>query len=325
MVLRVLLFLLLVASPACAVAQGYLFVTFKGEQSPMTEQIYFVVSRDGKEWEALNGGEPVLVSELGERGVRDPFILRAPEGDKFFLIATDLSINLNHDWGRAVRAGSKSIVVWESDDLATWSEPRLVKVAPDDVGCTWAPEAIYDEASQDYLVFWASTTGRDEFAKHRIWGARTKDFKTFSEPSIFIEKPNTAIDTTIVRDKGKYYRFTKDEKFKAITEETSNSLAGPWTDVADFSLAKEKGYEGPTCFRLTDAESSEPGKWCLLLDNYARGQGYKPFVADDLGSGQFTAAPDFKFPFKLRHGSVLPVSAEELERLITAFSEDDSP
>jgi hypothetical protein len=320
MLLRLCLLLLVVASPAGAVAQGYLFVTFKGEQTQLTEQIYFVVSRDGKTWEALKGGEPVLVSEIGERGVRDPFILRAPEEDKFFLIATDLSINLNHDWGRAVSAGSKAIVVWESNDLATWSEPRLVKVAPDDAGCTWAPEAIYDEASQDYLVFWASTTGRDEFAKHRIWGARTKDFKTFAEPEIFIEKPNTAIDTTIVRDGGKYYRFTKDEKFKAITEETSHALAGPWTDVADFSLAKMTGYEGPTCFRLTD-ESGKPGKWCLLLDHYARGEGYKPFVTDELGSGEFTAAPDIKFPFKLRHGSVLPVSGEELERLEMAFGE----
>jgi hypothetical protein len=324
MILRVLALLLFIAaSPAGAVAQGYLFVTFKGEQTPLTEQIYFVVSRDGKEWESLNGGEPVLVSELGERGVRDPFILRAPEGDKFFLIATDLSINLNHDWGRAVRGGSKSIVVWESDDLATWSEPRLVKVAPDDAGCTWAPEAIYDEANKEYLVFWASTTARDEFAKHRIWGARTKDFKTFSEPTIFIEKPNTAIDTTIVRDDGKYYRFTKDEKFKAITEETSESLDGPWTEMPDFSLAKMTGYEGPTCFRMVDPASGEPGKWCLLLDHYARGQGYKPFVTEDLGSGEFTAAPDITFPFKLRHGSVLPVSAEELERLEAAFAKQD--
>lgn len=314
------LLLLLVNSPAPVAAQGYLFVTFKGEQTPLTEQIYFVVSRDGKEWESLNGGEPVLVSEVGERGVRDPYILRAPEGDRFFLIATDLSINLNHDWGRAVRAGSKSIVIWESTDLVTWSEPRLVKVAPDDAGCTWAPEAIYDEANQDYLVFWASTTGSDNFAKHRIWSVRTKDFKTFSDPSIFIEKPNTAIDTTIVRDGGKYYRFTKDEKFKAITEETSDALAGPWAEVVDFSLARMTGYEGPTCFRMADAESGEPGKWCLLLDHYQRGQGYKPFVTDDLGSGAFTAAPDIKFPFKLRHGSVLPVSAEELERLQAAYS-----
>ncbi|HYO25348.1 MAG TPA: glycoside hydrolase family 43 protein [Lacipirellulaceae bacterium] len=319
MVRWIALLLPLTAAPVCAAAQGYLFVTFKGEQTPRTEQIYFAASRDGREWQALNGGEPVLVSDLGERGVRDPFILRSPDGGKFFLIATDLSINLNRDWRRAVRAGSKSIVVWESEDLATWSEPRLVKVAPDDAGCTWAPEAIYDESTQDYLVFWASTTGRDDFAKHRIWSARTKDFRTFSEPEIFIEKPNTAIDTTIVRDDRKYYRFTKDEKFKAITQETSDALAGPWTDVADFSLAKMTGFEGPTCFRMVDAQNGEPGKWCLLLDHYARGEGYKPFVTDDLASGNFAAAPGIKFPFKLRHGSVLPVSVEELERIEAAF------
>ena len=37
------------------------------------------------------------------------------------------------------------------------------------------------------------------------------------------------IDTTIVFENGKYYRFTKDEKFKAITAESSDKLDGPWT------------------------------------------------------------------------------------------------
>ena len=308
-----LMLMLMLLIPATSTARaadgGYLFVTFKGEQSPMTEQIYFVASRDGKRWTNLNGGEPVLVSKLGEKGVRDPYLLRAHDGKKFFLIATDLSINLNRDWKRAVTAGSKSIVVWESPDLVTWSEPRRVKVAPDDAGCTWAPEAIYDEAKQDYLVFWASTTARDKFARQRIWAARTKDFKDFSEPFVFIEKPTTIIDTTIVFDGVRYYRFTKDEKFKAITAETSDKLDGPWSDVANFSLAKMKGYEGPACFRTNDA------KWCLLLDHYARGEGYKPYVTSDLSSGKFEAAADFEFPFKLRHGSVLPVSAEEMARL----------
>ena len=320
-----LLLLITMTSPsllaAAAADGGYLFATFKGEQSPMTEQVYFVVSRDGRQWTSLNGGEPVLVSKLGERGVRDPFLLRAHDGKKFFLIATDLSINRNRDWKRAVRAGSKSIVVWESPDLVKWSEPRLVKVAPDDAGCTWAPEAIYDQAKQEYVVFWASTTARDDFAKHRIWAARAKDFKTFSDPFVFIEKPTTIIDTTIVFENGKYVRFTKDEKFKAITAETSDDLAGPWTDVPDFSLAKLTGYEGPACYRLTDAEPGKPAKWCLLLDHYARGQGYKPYVTDDLTAGQFTPAPDFKFPFKLRHGSVLPVSADELAGLEAKYAE----
>ena len=60
--------------------------------------------------------------------------------------------------------------------------PRLVKVAPDDAGCTWAPEAVYDEETADYFVFWASTTAGDDFAKHRIWAARTKDFRSFGKP-----------------------------------------------------------------------------------------------------------------------------------------------
>src|SRR5579862_5322154 len=93
---------------------GFLFVTFRGEAAPMTEQIYFAVSQDGRHWEALNGGEPVLISELGEKGVRDPFLIRSHDGKRFFILATDLSIHLNGDWTRAVHAGSKSIVIWES-------------------------------------------------------------------------------------------------------------------------------------------------------------------------------------------------------------------
>jgi len=53
----------------------------------------------------------------------------------------------------------------------------LAIVAPDDAGCVWAPEAIYDAGAEDYLVFWASTTRRDDFSKQRIWAAHTKDFR----------------------------------------------------------------------------------------------------------------------------------------------------
>ncbi len=187
---RLLTALAIATSLACsafaAAPAGFLFVTFKGEQTPLTEQIYFALSKDGRNWTALNKSQPVLVSELGEKGVRDPYLLRAHDNSKFYLIATDLSINRNGNWGRAVRAGSRSLVIWESTDLVKWSEPRLVEVAPDDAGCTWAPEAIYNEDTGDYLVFWASTTKRDNFAKHRIWAARTNDFRTFGKPFIYI-------------------------------------------------------------------------------------------------------------------------------------------
>lgn len=314
-----LLALLASSSAFAAASGGYLFATFRGEATPMTEQIYFAHSQDGKQWDALNGSEPVLVSKLGEKGVRDPYLLRSHDGKTTFLIATDLSINLNRDWGRAVTRGSKSIVIWESSNLVKWSEPRLVQVAPDDAGCTWAPEAVYDEEAGDYLVFWASKTKSDNFAKHRIWACRTKDFKTFGKPFVYIDKPADVIDTDIVWENGSYYRFSKDERSKAITMETSKKLTGTWQDVPGFSLATLKGYEGPACFQLEPPSNGKSATWCLLLDHYSKGNGYQPYVCNDLSVGRFTADPGIRFPFKFRHGAVLPVTAAERDALKMAY------
>jgi hypothetical protein len=293
---------------------GFLFATFKGESYPAGEQVYFGLSEDGYHWQALNNAEPILVSELGAKGVRDPFLLRSHDGERFYLIATDLNIYANTDWKRAVRAGSRSIVVWESEDLVNWSEPQLVPVAAEDAGCTWAPEAVYDEDTGEYLVFWASTSGADDFAKHRIWASHTADFKTFSDSFVYIDKPHAVIDTNIVRDGGHYYRFSKDEEYKAITLEVSKHLAGPWQEIPEFSLARLKGYEGPQCFPLG------AGRWCLLLDYFSKGEGYHAFVTDNLAEGHFEKADGFSFPFRFRHGSLLAISEAEKVRLATAFA-----
>ena len=315
--------LILVAVVSCVTARaadgGYLFATFKGEQTPMSEQIYFAVSTNGRHWEALNDSKPVLVSALGEKGVRDPYLIRAHDGKKFFLIATDLSINLNGDWGRAQTAASKSIVIWESTDLVQWSQPRLVQIAADDAGCAWAPEAVFDESRGEYLVFWASKTKSDNFSKQRIWAAWTKDFVAFGKPFIYIEKPFHVIDTDIVREGKNYFRFSKDEQFKAITMEVSTNLTGVWTTVTNFSLAKMKGYEGPQCYQIKPGADGKPASWCLILDHYSKGLGYEPFVTENLSSGQFKRGEGFEFPFRFRHGSVLPVTAEELKRLKAAY------
>ena len=305
---------------ALAADGGFLFVTFDGEGTPMSEQIFFGLSKDGRDWEALNDRKPVLVSGAGEKGARDPYIVRSQDGKMFYLLATDLSINRCRDWNRATHAGSQSILIWESPDLVHWSEPRLVRIAADDAGCTWAPEAVYDEDTRDYLVFWASMNKRDNFAKHRIWACRTKDFKTFDNPFIYIDKPNHVIDTDIVRDNDTYYRFSKDERGQSITMEASAKLMGPWQEMRDFSLGQLVGYEGPACFQLEPAAPGKPAEWCLLLDCYGKGLGYQPYVSRDLSGGQFAAATGFKFPFRFRHGAVLPLTMEEYSRLKAAFT-----
>ena len=73
-----------------------------------------------------------------KKGVRDPFIIRSPEGDKFYLIATDLKINGGNGWDAAQNSGSQSLMIWESTDLVNWSDQRMVEVsAKIEAGCTW--------------------------------------------------------------------------------------------------------------------------------------------------------------------------------------------
>ena len=86
----ILLAVSMMALPLMAAEGGFLFVTFKGEQSPMSEQIHFGLSKDGRNWRVLNGSEPVLVSNVGEKGVRDPYLLKTHDG-RFVILATDLS------------------------------------------------------------------------------------------------------------------------------------------------------------------------------------------------------------------------------------------
>ena len=76
---------------------GYLFVHFTGtEEDGTKEQTYFSMSEDGLYWEDLNDNQPVLTSTFGESGLRDHFIARSAEGDRFYMIATDLSIANNN-------------------------------------------------------------------------------------------------------------------------------------------------------------------------------------------------------------------------------------
>ncbi len=298
---------------------GYLFATFRGEDSLTGEQIYFMISENGRDWEALNKQKPVLVSELGEKGVRDPFIIRSHDNKKFYLIATDLSIYLNPDWKRAQTAGSQSIVIWESEDLARWSAPRLIKIAPDNAGCAWAPEAVYDTEKNAYMVFWASKTADDNYTKHRIWAAYTDDFKKFGAPFVYIEKANTIIDTTIIKERGTYYRFTKDEEHKAISMEKSEHLMHGWKTLNNFSLKSLKGYEGPAGFMIEPARSNQRAKWSLLLDFYSEGKGYRSFETTNLRSGKFKEGEGMKFPFHpVRHGTVITLTKSEYARVRAA-------
>jgi hypothetical protein len=311
---------------------GYLFAYFTGEGTADGEQVYFALSRgnDALRWRELNDALPVLTSGIGEKGVRDPFVIRAPSGDRFYLIATDLRIFGNGDWDRAQRHGSKSVMVWESTDLVHWTDQRLVRVSPDTAGNTWAPEAFYDETLGAYVVFWASKLYAADDPDHtgstynRMMYATTRDFRTFSEPQVWKDPGYSVIDSTLIKHNGTYYRFTKDERdpsssspcAKFIIEEKSPTILNTGYDLVAECVGKgsiSRG-EGPTVFK-----SNTQNKWYLFIDEFG-GRGYVPFESTDLAAGRWTLASDFSLPAHPRHGTVLPVTAAEYNRLLRAFS-----
>lgn len=298
---------------------GYLFVYFTGE-SELGEQVYFSVSKDGLYWEDLNGGKPVLLSGVGERGVRDPFILRSAEGDRYYIIATDLRIAGGKGWSWAVTQASRSVVIWESDNLTDWSKEKLVEVGIPEAGCVWAPEAVYDEKNGEYMMFWASNVKEEQDAqpKQRIYCARTKDFHHFTKTEKYIERENHVIDTTIIEEDGWFYRISKDETTKNIRiDKGQDLLHGPFVPVPAPALEQIMGVEGPCAFRLNDS-----GQWCLMIDQFLTDGGYLPLITDSLSSGEFKVLDRDSYHMgitKKRHGSVLRLNQKEYDTLLKKY------
>lgn len=312
-------------------SQAYLFVHFREKDTPDGEQVYFALSRDGFHWEAVNEGKPVLWAYYGDRGVRDFTIVRCREREKFYIFATDLSLaygmrgKYHQSWDEIGRCGSKYFSVWESDNLADWTEQRLVKLGTEEMGCLWAPDVLYDEQEGDYLLHWSSSHKSDGYLRKRIYFSRTKDFQNFSKPEVLYEKEDSSvIDSAIYYEQGTYYMFVKSEAAPArIMLLRSRQAAGQYERIEAFDAcmqaqAEKKQiddgvYEAPTAVQLAD------GRWCLFLDYYGvpgAGQGYVPFLADRLKNGEFWRADrEFHFPYGFKHGTILKISLEEYERI----------
>ncbi|HIY31445.1 MAG TPA: family 43 glycosylhydrolase [Candidatus Mediterraneibacter avicola] len=334
---------------------GYLFVHFIGNEAAAShEQTYFSISEDGLNWSELNGGKAVLTSSIGESGLRDHYIARAPEGDKYYMIATDLSIYHNQDgnstWANAGGSGSHGIVVWESNDLVNWSEPWIAEIAPENAGCTWAPEFIYDESTGEYVVYWSATSIelnddgsiKQEYENHTIYYAKTRDFRTFTDAEVYHSggvnsegKPIKVIDSTMIEHDGTYYRYTKNEMNSTIMIDKSDSILGEFTEIESDTLSTDAPtnpnvglLEGPIIFKLNERTADGKEQWCLMGDRFATNRGYYPMITTDLESGEFRMLDDDEFSMptnvqKYRHGYVMPVTEKEYDALQRKWGGDD--
>lgn len=310
--------------------EGYAFAYFTGN-SRDGENIFLAASEGNNalSWTELSNKQPILTSSQGTKGLRDPFVIRSHEGDKFFLLATDLSIGSGTSWGDAVRKGSLYLEIWESSDLKTWSQQRHVQVSPPTAGNTWAPEAYYDDELGEYIVFWASSlyeesdTDHTGATYHRMLYVTTRDFVTFSEPVVWQDAGMSRIDSTVLKEGDTYYRFTKDEGASGtgcsdIIQERSSSLRATldsWTQVTA-CIGKNAGtsaVEGPTVFKANPNDVNGE-KFYLFVDEYG-GRGYIPLETADIANPSWKVPASFKLPTSPRHGTVIPITAKELANL----------
>ncbi|SDP22344.1 Alpha-L-arabinofuranosidase B (ABFB) domain-containing protein [Streptomyces sp. cf386] len=310
---------------AAAADAGYLMTHFIGEGAT-GQQIYFSHSADGLHWNDLNGGGMTLRSTVGTRGVRDPALVRSPNGDRYWIIATDLCIGCGQSWDDAINNGSRNLVVWESKDLVTWSQPWLLNVAgaiPDGRNA-WAPEAIWNPATNDYVLYWATNATLNGVLKHRIYAARTTDFRTITTPQVYIDRPGTQgiIDTQIVEVPSGVgnFRYVRASGDGQITLEGSNSILGSWTGLGNLSGIGLTGsqVEGPMWMKFRDRD-----EWTLYLDQYAAGKGYMPVLTTNPSApGAFKLPASGSYSLggtKKRHGSILNLTAAEESRVQTRW------
>ena len=290
----------------------------------------------------------VMKSGSGKSWIRTDNPLHGKETLDGFTVGAWVKANAVDTWNGiwsissgAGGSGSHGIVVWESDDLVNWSEPWIAEIAPENAGCTWAPEFIYDAMTGEYVVYWSATTIElneneeitQEYENHAIYYAKTRDFRTFTEPVLYHAggedssgKRIKVIDSTMIEDDGKYYRYTKNESCGVIEIDVADSVLGTFTPIASTALSttlpsQQGAVEDPIIFKLNEKSADGKTQWCLMVDRFARGQGYYPLITTDLASGDFTLLDndDFYMPSKYRHGYVMPVTAAEYDALQRAY------
>ncbi|MFF2370887.1 LamG-like jellyroll fold domain-containing protein [Agromyces sp. NPDC058110] len=330
---------------------GYLMVHFIEDSAGYAEKIYLDVSRgdDPEQWDPLNDGKPILASQLGTTGIRDPYLTVNPETGTYYIIATDLRVfggdggsGSCTSWCYWTKSASTKLLVWESTDLVSWGEPRSIDVSLDatgtevvELGMAWAPEATWvDDYTPDgrgaFIVYWASNVYQNPehtgTSYNRVlWGATT-DFTqgTFAYGGPFVDPGANAIDTTMIQDGGTTYRITKDNGLgKGIYMESTTAArwwepGTSWTQLqtkigAAWAGGNAGGVEGPAVFK-----SHSEDRWYLYVD-VIPSTGYRPMTTTDLDAGwtQLTDPGFFMAP-STKHGGVISLTKAQYDEVRAA-------
>jgi len=285
------LILVLLALPALA-SPRYLFTSFRGNGET---GVFLAESSDGRTWSPANGGRPIITPAEPGMLMRDPWLGKAPDGTWHLL--------WTWGWTKSQEPHSTlKIGHATSRDLQHWSTQQGIPVLADDplARNAWAPEAVYEPAQKQWIIFWATTSSEEKAEyDHRIYSISTRDWKTFTPARHFFDPGFSAIDSTIVKVGSRWLMVFKDERktplMKKLRLAWANSPEGPWSDATE--PFTEAWVEGPTIMKI--------GRWWwVYFDHYTKPQHYGAVRTRDwVHFEDMTAA--VHFPEGQRHGTAV--------------------
>ena len=289
---------------------AYLFSYFINDSK---DGLHLAYSYDGLNWLPLHGGRSYLTPAVGkDKLMRDPSICQAPDGI-FHMVWTS-------SWTDRI------IGYASSRDLIHWSEQQAIPVMmhePKAHNC-WAPEVFYDEASETYYIFWATTIpGRhkevptsesEKGLNHRMYYVTTKDFRTFSKTKMFFNPDFSVIDAAIVKDpkEGDLIMVVKNENSnppeKNLRVTRTKDLAKGFPTKVSAPITGKYWAEGPAPLFVGDA-------LYVYFDKY-RDHRYGAVRSLDHGETWEDVSDQVSFPRGIRHGTAFAVDASVVEVLV---------
>ncbi len=283
---------------------GYV-ISYFSEESSEPESMKLAMTYNCRYWFKLNEDKSVLKAATGTKRLRDPSIIRKKDGT-FAITATQ-----GYD--------NPSIYMFDSEDLVTYSNERLLKVNASSPGLpmsekqAWAPEAFYDRESGTYIIYWSSVEDGGMYYN------TSPDLHDISYPVRFDLPMPEVIDGTIVKEDGNWFMVLKDER-EPMEEHSQLMIAsseGTWKTYPDLSAPfSPHQSEGPMVMK--DLENDG---YYIFYDDYTRFQ-FKAYYSrgrtfDDLSP---IADSELLIPLeKPAHSHALALTWKEIERLMEAY------
>ncbi|MDP4209377.1 MAG: family 43 glycosylhydrolase [Bacteroidota bacterium] len=290
--------------------QGYLFAYFT-DKNANRNGMHLAWSRDGYQWTKIGDEYSFLKSDYGDQDkdkrMRDPFLMKGADGLWHCLWTINWNINtIGHS---------------TSADLIHWTSQQTIPVMEGyEARNCWAPEMIYDDKSQRYIIFWSSTIKINSEWKvepgykydNRIYYTSTKDFRTFAPAKLLFDPGHNVIDATVNKTGSKYFMVYKNESElptpqKNLFVAVSDNAEGPYKKLSDKSFTKN-WVEGPSINQLPN------NSFLVYMDSY-KDKRYEAKRTRDFKVWE-DVSDKVSLPTGAKHGSVVSVPMDFIDDVI---------